>query len=1016
VGHFREQALGLLEGGADYLLLETCQDTLNVKAGLLGIDAALAELGVGAPIAVSATIESTGTMLAGQDVEALAVSLAHRDLLYLGLNCATGPAFMTDHVRTLAARTRARTACVPNAGLPDEDGCYREGPAEVARVLARFAEHGWLNLVGGCCGTTAEHVRALVEAVRGRAPRVPPARVAGTWLAGVEAVEVTDDLKPVIVGERTNVLGSRRFKRLVKERRYDEAVEIGRAQVKGGAHLIDVCLQDPDADELAGMEAFVSRLVRAVRVPLVIDTTDARVMERALLWCQGKALLNSVNLEDGLERFEKVVPLARRYGAALVVGLIDEDPKQGMAVTVERKLEVARRSHRILTEDFGMAEEDLVFDPLVFPCGTGDRAYLGSAAATLEGVRAVKQAFPRSKTVLGISNVSFGLPEAGREALNAVFLHHAVEAGLDLAIVNSERLERYPSIPPEDRRVCEDLLFLRRDDAVAAFAAHWRAREGAPAAPSRAVAALPLEQRLARYVVEGSRDGLTADLDLALEDPRWPAALDIVNGPLMAGMAEVGRLFAANELIVAEVLQSAEAMKAAVTHLTPHMSKTDGASRGKVLLATVKGDVHDIGKNLVDIVLTNNGFEVVNLGIKVPSEALIAAAREHRPDLIGLSGLLVKSAQMMVSTAEDLSTAGIDLPLLVGGAALSPAFTYRRIAPAYAGRVAYARDAMTGLSLAQRWRDPAQRATLEAELTRERERLAAVPAAAAAPTSCAPRGERSPAVRADVERPRTPSLEPQVLLNVDLDHVWTWLNPQMLYGKHLGLRGHVPTLLAERDEKAVKLERVVKDVQQRAREGWLHARALYRWFPVRAEGETIVVLDPRDGRERERLTFPRQERGERLCLADYVVPGPDGVDHLALFVTTAGEGVRERVESLKQAGRYVESHVLGSLAVETAEAAAEWLHARMRALWGFPDPGDLTPEAAFRCAYRGKRYSFGYPACPDLAQQAALFRLLEPESIGVTLTEGFMMDPEASVSALVFHHPDARYFATAGEL
>ncbi len=363
VGHFEEQALGLIEGGADYLLLETCQDTRNVKAGLLGIDAACAALGVRLPVAVSATIEGTGTMLGGQDVEALAVSLAHRDLLYLGLNCATGPAFMTDHVRTLAAATRARVACVPNAGLPDEDGCYREGPADVATVLTRFADHGWLNLVGGCCGTTAAHVRALVAAMHGRRPRVAPSTPRGTWLAGVDALEVTDDLRPAIVGERTNVLGSRRFKRLVKEQRWEEAVEIGRAQVKGGAHLIDICLQDPDADELAGVEAFLERLTRAVRVPLVIDTTDARVMERALTYCQGKALLNSVNLEDGLERFERVVPLAKRFGAALVVGLIDEDPQQGMAVTVERKLEVARRSHRILTQDFGMPEEDLIFDP-----------------------------------------------------------------------------------------------------------------------------------------------------------------------------------------------------------------------------------------------------------------------------------------------------------------------------------------------------------------------------------------------------------------------------------------------------------------------------------------------------------------------------------------------------------------------------------------------------------------------------------------------------------------------------
>ncbi|MFM8980605.1 MAG: methionine synthase [Planctomycetia bacterium] len=1016
VAHFREQALGLVEGGCDYLLLETCQDTRNVKAGLLGIDEACAQLGVRLPVAVSATIEPTGTMLAGQDVEALAVSLAHRELLYLGLNCATGPAFMTDHVRTLAARAATRVACVPNAGLPDEDGCYREGPAEVAGALARFAQQGWLNLVGGCCGTTGAHVAALVEAMQGLAPRAVPAAPAGTWLSGTEALEVEDGIRPVLVGERTNVLGSRKFRRLVRDQRWDEAVEVARAQVRGGAHMLDVCLQDPDADELGGMQAFLERLVRAVRVPIVIDTTDARVMEQALAFCQGKALLNSVNLEDGLERFERVVPLARRHGAALVVGLIDEDPQQGMAVTVERKLEVATRAHRILVHDFGMREEDLVFDPLVFPCGTGDASYVGSAGATIEGVRRLKERFPRCKTVLGISNVSFGLPEAGREVLNAVFLHHCVQAGLDLAIVNTERLERYPRIPPEDRTACEDLLFARGADPVAAFAAHFRGREGegsARAAQARAAAALPLEQRLARYGVEGTREGLAADLDLALADPRWPRALDIINGPLMEGMAEVGRLFAANDLIVAEVLQSAEAMKAAVAHLEPHMPREAGAgaaSRGKVLLATVKGDVHDIGKNLVDIVLSNNGFEVVNLGIKVPSEALVAAVREHRPDIVGLSGLLVKSALQMVTTAEDLRAAGIDTPLLVGGAALSPAFTYRRIAPAYGGPVAYSRDAMQGLALAQRLRDGGARAALLAELAAERERAATAPAAAPAPVRAA--GERAASVRRDVPRPGTPPRARTVLQELDLDRVWAWLNPQMLFGKHLGLRGHVPTLLAEHDEKAVRLARVVEEVKQRAREGWLRARAVFRWVPVRVEGDSVLVLDAGDGRERERWAFPRQERGEGLCLADYVLPGPDGTDPLGLFVTTAGEGVRARVAELTRAGRYLEGHVLGSLAVETAEAAAEWLHAQMRAAWGFPDDPGLTAEAAFRCAYRGKRYSFGYPACPDLAGQEALFRLLEPQEVGVTLTEGHMMDPEASVSALVFHHPDARYFGT----
>jgi 5-methyltetrahydrofolate--homocysteine methyltransferase len=1004
--HYHEQALGLIEGGADYLLLETCQDTLGVKAGLLGIAAACRELGLDVPVAVSGTIEPTGTMLAGQDVEALAVSLEHAGLLYLGLNCATGPEFMTDHLRSLAAEVRTRTACVPNAGLPDEDGLYAEGPEALAAALRRFAEQGWLNLVGGCCGTTPDHVRALAAAVDGLAPRTPAA-ARRTRLAGIEMLQIDDDTRPVIIGERTNVLGSRKFKRLVKEGRFEEAAEVGRAQVKGGAHVLDVCLQDPDADEAADMDAFLVELVRQVKVPLVIDTTDAAVMESALERCQGKSLLNSVNLEDGRARFEQVVPLARRYGAALVVGLIDEDPEQGMAVTVERKLEVARRSHRILTEEFGIAEEDIVWDPLVFPCGTGDASYVGSAVATIEGVRALKAEFPRTKTVLGVSNVSFGLPPAGREVLNSVFLYHCVQAGLDLAIVNSERLERYPSIPEVERRLSEDLLHGRGEDPIAAFTAHFRGREGRREGPARA---LNLEERLEAYVIEGTKQGLLEDLDLALADPAYPGALDIVNGPLMAGMAEVGRLFNANELIVAEVLQSASAMKAAVSHLEPHMEGETSASRGRVLLATVKGDVHDIGKNLVDIVFSNNGFEVIDLGIKVHSERLVEAAQQHAPDLIGLSGLLVKSAQMMVATAEDLRSAGIHVPLLVGGAALSPAFTHRRIAAAYDGPVAYARDAMHGLDLARRFQDPGERPALLAEIESERTRYANGAAAARprrAPDAAHP---RTSAVE-PAPLPPAPSTERVVLRGLDLDVVWPWMNRQMLYGKHLGLRGRVEKLAEVGDVKLRMLEHAVEAAQALAREGGMRVDAVCRFLPAVRDGDRVTLIDPDEPADRTTFAFPRQSRGEGLSLADYVGGTPGAPDHVGLFVVTAGSGIRARVGRLRDEGHYLESHVLGALAVETAEAAAEWLHAWMREQWGIPDDPALTMTDRLRGRYRGQRYSFGYPACPNLEDQTKLFALLEPAEIGVTLTEGFMMDPEASVSALVFHHPAAKYFS-----
>jgi 5-methyltetrahydrofolate--homocysteine methyltransferase len=998
---YRLQARALVDGGVDALLLETCQDTLNVKAAAIGVREALQEAGVERPLMVSATIEPTGTMLAGHGVEALAVALEHLDLLSLGLNCATGPEFMTDHLRTLAAITPRFVSVYPNAGLPDERGQYGETPQSLAFKMRRFVDAGWVNIVGGCCGTTPAHIAALAALVAGRPPRAPAAGVPPA-VSGIEALYPTDDNRPIFVGERTNVIGSRRFKELIAADRLEEAAEIGRAQVKNGAQVLDICLADPDRDEAADMDRFMSHATRKVRVPFMIDSTDAGVLEIALRQCQGKAIVNSVNLEDGEERFERVVPLARRYGAALVVGCIDEDKQQGMAVTRARKLAIAERAHGLLTGRYGVPARDLIFDPLVFPAGTGDANYVGSAVETIEGLRLIKERFPECKTILGISNVSFGLPAAGREVLNSVFLYHCTKAGLDYAIVNTERLERYPSILEEERRLAEDLIWSRGADPVGAFAAHFRQKATAPAARET----LPLDERLARYIVEGARDGLIEDLDRKLGEGTRP--LEVINGPLMRGMDEVGRLFNDNQLIVAEVLQSAEAMKTAVGYLERFMEKAETHSRGTFLLATVKGDVHDIGKNLVEIILSNNGYRVINLGIKVPPETLIAACAEHKPDAIGLSGLLVKSAQQMVITAEDFRAAGIDVPLFVGGAALTRKFTATRIAPEYAGVTLYARDAMDGLDLANQ---------LFSAVTRDRllERIRAEQAAlAAARVEVDPDGGGggpAPAARSAVEPapvPEPPDLLPHVLRDAPLSHVYPYLNLQMLYGKHLGLRGPVQRLLDAGDAKARDLHDVVDTLQRDAvRGGWLRAHALYQWFRARAAGDSVILFDA-GGREAGRFDFPRQAGGERLCLADYVRPDAD--DYVALFAVTCGEGVRERAEAWKAQGDYLRSHALQALAIECAEALAEMLHARLRTLWGFPDPPDLTLADKFKAHYRGLRVSFGYPACPNLADQVTLWRLLRPEQIGVHLTEGFMMDPEASVSALVFHHPAAKYF------
>src|SRR5262249_29752807 len=612
----------------------------------------------------------------------------------------------------------------------------------------------WVTCGRGCAAPRAAHPRGPPPPPRRYPPRAAtPTR--RSVVSGIEVLPIEDDRRPIVVGERTNVIGSRRFKELVIAGDLDQAAEVGRRQVRGGAQVLDVCLANPDRDELTDMTAFLEVLTRKVKVPLMLDSPDAAVLEQALKRCQGKAIVNSINLEDGEERFEKVVPLIHRYGAAVVVGCIDEDKARGMAVTSARKLAIAERSHRLLTEKYGVAEENIIFDPLGVPGGTGDQNYVGAGAETIEGVRLIKEALPRTKTILGVSNVSFGLPGAGREVLNSVFLYHCVRAGLDLAIVNAEKLERYPSIPEDERRLAEDLIYWGGEDPVAAFAARFRGRAATTKHSDRS--ALPLDERLARYIVEGSKDGLVDDLDAKLRDTR---PLDIINGPLMAGMDEVGRLFNDNELIVAEVLQSAEAMKAAVAHLEPFMERTESATKGTVILATVKGDVHDIGKNLVEIILSNNGFRVVNLGIKVPPEELIAAYREHRPDLIGLSGLLVKSAQQMVTTAEDLRTSGVRCPVLVGGAALSAKFTAAKSAPAYGGLVGAAPGALKGLDLANRLADERTREAIAAEVQSEQARLRGAPApsrGAALQTAVA-----ASVIRHDLPIPTPPDLKRHV--------------------------------------------------------------------------------------------------------------------------------------------------------------------------------------------------------------------------------------------------------------
>ena len=998
---FYVQAKGLIEGGADLLLLETSQDMLNVKAGTLGIKQAFEELHKKIPVMISGTIEPMGTTLAGQGIEAFYISIEHIKPLSVGLNCATGPEFMTDHLRSLSEIATSYVSCYPNAGLPDEEGHYHETPETLSKKLAGFADKGWLNLVGGCCGTTPDHIRAIREVVKNQKPRKKPDHEHGHVVSGIDSLVYEDSMRPLFVGERTNVIGSRKFKRLIIEEKYEEAAEVARAQVKNGAHVLDICLANPDRDELEDMKNFMQEVVKKVKVPLVIDSTDEKVIEAALKYSQGKAIINSINLEDGEERFEAVLPIVKKYGASIVVGTIDE---KGMAVDRHRKLEIAERSYELLVKKWGIAPEDIIFDPLVFPVGTGDEQYIGSAIETIEGIRLIKEKLPRALTILGVSNISFGLPPVGREVLNAVYLYNCTQAGLDYAIVNTEKIERYASIPENEKQLANDLLFKTTNQTLAEFTDFYRDKK-----KEKTEADIPktVPERLAYYIVEGTKEGLIPDLQAALK--QYDTPLDIINGPLMDGMATVGKLFNDNQLIVAEVLQSAGVMKAAVSFLEDFMDKReDDTGKGKVILATVKGDVHDIGKNLVDIILSNNGFKVIDLGIKVSPQELIEAIRTEKPDIVGLSGLLVKSAQQMVVTAQDFKEANIETPIMVGGAALSRKFTDTKISKEYGGPVLYAKDAMQGLEIANRLQSDDKENLLD-EIHAAQEKRIAQEAKRGERTAVAVAPKPVKTVRNDAPIFVPQDLKRHILRDYSVAHLQPYVNMRTLIGHHLGLKGFNETMLEKGDERAVELYELVTGF---LKSDMLSPSGMYQFFPAQSDGDDVIIYDPTDAKtEIERFTFPRQQKKPFLCLADFLKSVDSGeMDYVGFMQVTAGHGVREAATRLKDQGKFLESHALQATALELAEGFAERIHQEMRDFWGFPDDTDFTMHDRFAAKYQGQRFSFGYPACPNLEDQEKLFKLIKPEDIGVILTDGYMMSPEASVSAIVLAHPDARYF------
>ncbi|GGM62650.1 5-methyltetrahydrofolate--homocysteine methyltransferase [Longimycelium tulufanense] len=1042
---YEEQVRGLLVGGVDAVLVETCQDILQAKAAVIAAQRAMAAEGVRVPIIAQVTVETTGTMLLGTEIGAALTALEPLGVDLIGLNCATGPAEMSEHLRQLAKHARIPLSVMPNAGLPElgpEGAVYPLRPEALAEALAAFVTEFGARLVGGCCGTTAEHVRQLGEAVRELAPPPRRPRPEPGVSSLYQAVPFRQDSSVLMIGERTNANGSRAFREAMLAGRYEDCVEIARQQTRDGAHMIDLCVDYVGRDGVADMGELAGRLATASTLPIMLDSTEPDVLRAGLERLGGRCAVNSVNYEDGDgpgSRFQRTMEVVAEHGAAVVALCIDEE---GQARTRDWKVRVASRLVETITGKWGMRTEDIIVDALTFPISTGQEEVRRDAVETIEAIREIKHRYPEVRTTLGVSNVSFGLNAAARQVLNSVFLHECEQAGLDTAIVHASKILPMSRIPDEQRRVALDLVYDRRRDGYDPLQRFMALFEGVTAASSRAsraeeLAALPLFERLERRIVDGERNGLEDDLQAAL---RERPALEIINDTLLSGMKTVGELFGSGQMQLPFVLQSAEVMKAAVAHLEPHMEKADSRGKGRIVLATVKGDVHDIGKNLVDIILSNNGYEVVNLGIKQPISAILQAAGEHDADAIGMSGLLVKSTVIMKENLEEMNSRGVAQrwPVLLGGAALTRSYVENDLSELYRGDVRYARDAFEGLRLMDAIMTRKQGGSVEAddrELAKRAERKArrerSLRIAEARRQAATAEPEDLPArsnVAVDVPIPQPPFWGTRVHKGIPVADYAALLDERATFMGQWGLRG-------ARGGNGPSYEELVESegrprlrywLERLATEGVLaHAAVVYGYFPCVAEGESLVVLDaPRpDAGERCRFTFPRQRRDRRLCLADFFRPRDlalEGgeVDVVSFHLVTMGQPIADYANELfaKDAYRdYLEVHGLG---VQLTEALAEYWHKRVREElhWSSgesvaaEDPAEV--EEFFKLGYRGARYSLGYGACPDLEDRRKIVELLEPERIGVALSDEFQLHPEQSTDALIAHHPEAKYFNT----
>ncbi|MFG3052792.1 methionine synthase [Kitasatospora sp. NPDC048239] len=1013
---FQLNAAGLIAGGADALLVETSQDLLQTKAAILGSKRALAEAGLDLPVLVQVTVETTGTMLLGSEIGAALTALEPLGIDYIGLNCATGPAEMSEHLRYLAKNARIGLSCMPNAGLPvlGKDGAhYPLSPEELAEAHDTFTREYGLSLVGGCCGTTPEHLRQVVERVQGRPVVVRTPQPDPSAASLYQAVPFRQDTSYLAIGERTNANGSKKFRDSMLAGDWQACVEIARDQIRDGSHLLDLCVDYVGRDGVADMKEIAGRLATASTLPIVLDSTEPDVLRAGLESLGGRALLNSVNYEDGDgpdTRFGRIASLAREHGAGLIALTIDED---GQARTADKKVEIAERLIAQLTTEYGIDEGSILVDCLAFTLGTGQEESRRDGIETIEAIRELKRRHPDVQTTLGLSNISFGLSPAARMVINSVFLNECVEAGLDSAIVHASKILPMARIPEDQRDVALDLVYDRRAEGYDPLQKLLQLFEGVSSTSMRAskaeeLAALPLEERLQRRIIDGERNGLEADLDEALTER---PALEIVNSTLLAGMKVVGELFGSGQMQLPFVLQSAEVMKTAVAHLEPHMEKSDDEGKGTIVLATVKGDVHDIGKNLVDIILSNNGYTVVNLGIKQPVSAILDAAQEHRADVIGMSGLLVKSTVIMKENLEELNQRKLaaDYPVILGGAALTRAYVEQDLHEIYEGEVRYARDAFEGLRL------------MDALIAVKR----------GVPGASLPELKQRRHARVEVEEPEEVNLG-QIRSDVSVDNTvpappfWgdrivkgvpfadyaSWLDEDALFKGQWGLKaartGDGPSY-----EELVETEgrpRLRMWLDRLQTEGWLEAAVVYGYYPANSKGDDLVVYNE-DGSERTRFTFPRQRRGRRLCLADFFRPEETGVkDVVGLQVVTMGNRISEAANELFANNSYRDYLELHGLSVQLAEALAEFWHARVRFELGFSgeDPQDVKDMFALK--YRGARFSLGYGACPELEDRAKIAELLRPERIGVVLSEEFQLHPEQSTDAIVIHHPEAKYF------